>query len=119
MCKSGRGLPQSARVANLDVPVAEEILDECSIETTHPGVMDGEAVGEDIAQLIVLRLLRLASKDLARRSTLSQEPAERLLLETRADDGLRGLRRLLARMDEDENLQLGRNRENAEGKRSS
>jgi hypothetical protein len=89
---------------HLNVPVGEQVLDERPVHAGHAGVMDGEAVRQQVLELVVLDLLCFGPQHLHRGGALAQELPERVLLEAHVTDGARRLARLLARMHEHQHL---------------
>lgn len=53
---------------HLDVAVREQVLHQRAVRAGHAGVVDGEAVGQQVAQVRVLARLSLSGQDLTRRA---------------------------------------------------
>ena len=58
------------------MPVGEEVLDERAVGAGHARVVDGEAVREQVGEVLVLGRLGLRLQDLARGAVLLQRVAE-------------------------------------------
>lgn len=50
--------------ADLDMAVGEEVFHEGAVGARHAGVVDGKAVGQQVAQIRILARLRLCLQDL-------------------------------------------------------
>ncbi|GIX62067.1 LuxR family maltose regulon positive regulatory protein [Babesia caballi] len=90
----------------LDVPVRKEVLDELPVGPRQAGVVDAEAVGQQLLELRSFNRLRLRRQNLARRAVAVQKHAEGVGLEGHVPDELRSARRLLPAVHEHEDLVL-------------
>ena len=67
---------------HLDVAVGEEVLDQRAVGARHAGVVDGEAIRQQVGDVLVLARLRLGLQDLAARAVLLQELAQGVALQS-------------------------------------
>lgn len=69
--------------------IGEEILHESSVDSIHSGVVNGESIRQEILQVIVLALLRLAAKNFCACTSFLHKGTQRVLLQTRITDCLK------------------------------
>ena len=93
---------------HLHVPIRKELLDQRAIRAGHTGVVDCEAVRQNVAQVRGTALLRLRDENLSAGAVLLEELRQLIVLQRRVAHRLGRLGRLLSAVDEDDGLRLTR-----------